>query len=60
MAYNINKRFEFINIIEACGLIDLGYNGQHFTWCNHRAENEKDLTEQLSMISGLKLGPRLP
>ena len=34
--YNINKSFDFINIIESCGLIDLGYSGQPFTWCNHR------------------------
>lgn len=26
--YNMNKSFEFISVIEACRLIDLGFNGQ--------------------------------
>ncbi|XP_069143598.1 uncharacterized protein [Solanum lycopersicum] len=34
--YNIRKSLEFINIIDSCGLIDMGYNGQPYTWCNHR------------------------
>ncbi|KAG5586740.1 hypothetical protein H5410_047174 [Solanum commersonii] len=36
LPYNMNKNFEFINVIEACGLTDLGFHGQKFTWCNHR------------------------
>ncbi|XP_049399718.1 uncharacterized protein LOC125863743 [Solanum stenotomum] len=36
MPYNMNKSFEFISVIEACGLIDLGYTGLPFTWCNRR------------------------
>ncbi|KAK4707383.1 hypothetical protein R3W88_033072 [Solanum pinnatisectum] len=35
--YNMNKSIEFISVIEACGLIDLGYTGIPFTWCNQRA-----------------------
>ncbi|KAK4733755.1 hypothetical protein R3W88_008016 [Solanum pinnatisectum] len=35
--YNMNKSLEFISVIEACGLIDLGYTGLPFTWCNQRA-----------------------
>ncbi|XP_055822053.1 uncharacterized protein LOC129890541 [Solanum dulcamara] len=34
--YNMNKSFEFISVIEACGLTDLGFHGQQFTWCNKR------------------------
>ncbi|WMV30207.1 hypothetical protein MTR67_023592 [Solanum verrucosum] len=34
--YNMNKSFEFIGVIEACGLTDLGYTGLPFTWCNQR------------------------
>lgn len=34
--YNINKSFDFLSVIEACGLIDLGFHGQQFTWCNQR------------------------
>ncbi|XP_055824261.1 uncharacterized protein LOC129892709 [Solanum dulcamara] len=34
--YNIKKSLEFISVIEACGLIDLGFHGQQFTWCNKR------------------------
>ncbi|KAG5576483.1 hypothetical protein H5410_056617 [Solanum commersonii] len=37
MPYNMNKSFDFISVIEACGLIDLGYTGLPFTWCNQRA-----------------------
>ncbi|XP_049368158.1 uncharacterized protein LOC125833012 [Solanum verrucosum] len=39
--YNMNKSFEFISVIEPCGLIDIGYNGQPFTWCNQRAEEAR-------------------
>ena len=39
--YNINKSFDFIRIIEDCGLIDMGYNGQPFTWCNHRKDDAR-------------------
>ncbi|XP_049378372.1 uncharacterized protein LOC125843202 [Solanum stenotomum] len=35
--YNMNKSFDFLSVIEACGLMDLGYSGHHFTWCNQRA-----------------------
>jgi len=34
--YNIHKSFEFIGVIEACGLVDIGYTGLPFTWCNQR------------------------
>ncbi|KAG5576484.1 hypothetical protein H5410_056618 [Solanum commersonii] len=34
--YNMNKSFEFIGVIEACGLTDLGYTGIPFTRCNQR------------------------
>ncbi|KAK4731472.1 hypothetical protein R3W88_024460 [Solanum pinnatisectum] len=36
MPYNMNKSLEFISVIEACGLIDLGYTGLPYTWCNQR------------------------
>ncbi len=39
--YNINKSLEFISIIEACGLIDMGYKGQNYTWCNHRRDGAR-------------------
>ncbi|WMV41202.1 hypothetical protein MTR67_034587 [Solanum verrucosum] len=34
--YNIHKSFEFVGVIEACGLTDIGYTGLPFTWCNQR------------------------
>ncbi|KAK4729629.1 hypothetical protein R3W88_022617 [Solanum pinnatisectum] len=34
--YNMKKSLEFIGIIEACGLLDLGFNGPKFTWSNQR------------------------
>ena len=39
--YNITKSLEFISIIEACGLLDLGYSGQNYTWCNHRKDGSR-------------------
>ncbi|KAH0697937.1 hypothetical protein KY289_015419 [Solanum tuberosum] len=36
MHYNM-KSFEFISVIEACGLIDLSFTRLPFTWCNQRA-----------------------
>ncbi|KAG5605885.1 hypothetical protein H5410_027377 [Solanum commersonii] len=41
MPYNKNKSFEFINVIEACGLIDLEYTGPPFTWCNQRVAQDR-------------------
>lgn len=34
--YDIRKIFEFMGVIEACGLIDLGFYGSKFTWSNLR------------------------
>ncbi|TMW81069.1 hypothetical protein EJD97_012226, partial [Solanum chilense] len=39
--YNISKSLEFISIIEACGLVDMGYSGQNYTWCNHRKNGDR-------------------
>lgn len=39
--YNMRKSFEFISIIEACGLMDLGFSGQKYTWSNKRGINFK-------------------
>ena len=39
--YNINKSLEFISIIEASGLVDMGYHGQNYTWCNHRKDGAR-------------------
>ncbi|WMV13667.1 hypothetical protein MTR67_007052 [Solanum verrucosum] len=37
--YNMRKSIEFIGIIEACGLMDVGFNGPKFTWSNQRGIN---------------------
>ncbi|KAH0667664.1 hypothetical protein KY285_028870 [Solanum tuberosum] len=34
--YNMRKSLQFIAVIEACGLMDLGFSGQKFTWSNKR------------------------
>ncbi|XP_049410619.1 uncharacterized protein LOC125873814 [Solanum stenotomum] len=34
--YNMRKSLEFIVVIEAFGLMDLGFSGQKFTWYNKR------------------------
>ncbi|KAG5599221.1 hypothetical protein H5410_030591 [Solanum commersonii] len=36
VSYNMKKSLEFIDVIEACGLMDLGFSGQKFTWSNNR------------------------
>lgn len=36
ISYNMNKSFDFIATFKACGLMDLGYIGQNYTWCNQR------------------------
>jgi len=35
----MRKSLEFIGVIEACGLMDLGFNGPKFTWSNQRGIN---------------------
>ncbi|XP_049399717.1 uncharacterized protein LOC125863742 [Solanum stenotomum] len=37
--YNMRKSLDFIGVIEACGLMDLGFNGPRFTWSNQRGIN---------------------
>lgn len=32
----MNKILEFVSMIEACGLKDLGYSGNPFNWCNQK------------------------
>ena len=39
--YNINKSLEFIDVIASCGLLDMGYSGQPYTWCNHRKDGSR-------------------
>lgn len=41
MPFNMNKSFDFVSVIEACGLTDIGYNGQQYTWCNQRSEEAR-------------------
>ncbi|KAG5595027.1 hypothetical protein H5410_036259 [Solanum commersonii] len=37
--YDMRKSLEFIGVIEACGLMDLRFNGSRFTWTNQRGIN---------------------
>ncbi|KAH0674028.1 hypothetical protein KY284_025115 [Solanum tuberosum] len=39
--YNMRKSLEFIAVIEFCGLIDLGFSGQKFTWSNSRGIQQR-------------------
>ncbi|KAK4707460.1 hypothetical protein R3W88_033007 [Solanum pinnatisectum] len=39
--YNMKKSLEFIGVIEACGLMDLGFSGPKFTWSNQRGINSR-------------------
>ncbi|XP_055835236.1 uncharacterized protein LOC129903716 [Solanum dulcamara] len=36
VTYNMRKSLKFISTIEACGLQDLGFSGQKYTWSNLR------------------------
>lgn len=36
--YNMKKSFEFIIVIEACGFLEIRYNGQPYTLSNQRDE----------------------
>lgn len=37
----MNKSLKFFSIIEACGLLDIRYSEQHYTWCNQGAEEAR-------------------
>ncbi|KAH0772311.1 hypothetical protein KY290_016292 [Solanum tuberosum] len=39
--YNMRKSLEFVAVIEACGLVDLGFNGQKYTWSNNRGIQQR-------------------
>lgn len=48
----MSKNFEFISIIEACILVDIGYHGHPFSWCNQREDGAKILkTVDTTMIN---------
>ncbi|XP_059277797.1 uncharacterized protein LOC132031975 [Lycium ferocissimum] len=34
--YRISKSIDFLNCLEDCGLVDAGYFGTKYTWCNDR------------------------
>ncbi|XP_059288842.1 uncharacterized protein LOC132042262 [Lycium ferocissimum] len=35
-AYKLSKSLNFIECLTDCGLVDMGYSGNAFTWCNER------------------------
>ncbi|XP_015159800.1 uncharacterized protein [Solanum tuberosum] len=39
--YNMRKILEFITMIEACGLLDLGFSGQKYTLSNNKSINHR-------------------
>ena len=41
LPYNMRTRIEYINVIEACGLLDIGFSRQKFTWCKKRGINRR-------------------
>ena len=41
LPYNMRKSIDFIAIIEACGLVDIGFSGHRFTWSNKRGINHR-------------------
>nr|XP_019067280.1 uncharacterized protein LOC109119268 [Solanum lycopersicum] len=41
LPYNMRKSMDFIAVIEACGLVDIGFSGHKFTWSNKRGINHR-------------------
>ncbi|XP_069145909.1 uncharacterized protein [Solanum lycopersicum] len=41
LPYNMRKSLDFIAVIEACGLADIGFSGHKFTWSNKRGINHR-------------------
>ena len=39
--YHPSESFDFQNFISDCSLMDLGYSGTPFTWCNNRSLQER-------------------
>ncbi|XP_069151882.1 uncharacterized protein [Solanum lycopersicum] len=39
--YNMGKSMDFIEVIEACGLLDFCFIGHKFTWSNKRGINHR-------------------
>ncbi|XP_069152841.1 uncharacterized protein [Solanum lycopersicum] len=39
--YNMRKSMDFIAVIEACGLVGIGFSGHKFTWSNKRRINHR-------------------
>lgn len=50
--YNIIKNLEFIGVIEACGLMDLGFSGPKFTLSNQR------ICKRLEIVMSNKMASR--
>ncbi|XP_060168986.1 uncharacterized protein LOC132599797 [Lycium barbarum] len=38
--HRIGKSIPFIECLHDCGLMDIGYSGNRFTWCNERKEDK--------------------
>lgn len=49
--YSMNKSFEFTSVTETCGLTDLGFHGQKFTWYNNR-DNDAWIWKRLDRAMG--------
>lgn len=39
--FNINEAEDFINFISDTSLLDVGFSGSPFTWCNNRTTNAR-------------------
>ncbi|XP_060202876.1 uncharacterized protein LOC132631305 [Lycium barbarum] len=39
--YRASKSLDFISIMEACGLMNIGFTGPRFTWCNNRRPQKR-------------------
>lgn len=61
--HNIRKNLDFIAIIKACGLMDIGFSGQKYTWSNNRGMNHsiwKRLDRGLNNDTWLDQMPQQP
>ncbi|WMV45639.1 hypothetical protein MTR67_039024 [Solanum verrucosum] len=48
LPYNIRTSLEFTDVIEACGLLDLGFSGQNFTWSSKRGTDHYPLLMEMT------------
>lgn len=55
-----NQMRRFRECLGACGLIDLGFVGQRFTWCNERLGEQRTLIRLDRMVTNDRCVEQFP